>query len=153
MGVFKDLGGNTRELRIDFRHLGRLRENNGVVIKDLAGDATGGKMGALLNDPERFAEVLFTLSARPGETADAFYQLLDMPTLEAAAAPFMEAVLSFSQGSRAGAVLAAELDPKIADLAARRTEAVEALAAQFGQSTSRTSGESSPASSALTRDR
>jgi hypothetical protein len=156
VATFTDLKGTQRRVAITFRHLARLREQNAIIVADLVNNEAA-EMRALLQDPDRFAKVLHTLCAGPEETEDEFLDCLDLPTLESAAVPFMEAVLSFCRGPKAGAVVARTLAPRYAD-AMSKVDAVldglpekleAALAAR--QSTSNASAGSSPELSASTQ--
>lgn len=146
MATFKDLKGQAREVAITFRHVGPLRERHQVKIGDLLKEE-GAELRALLQDPERFAAVLHTLTGRPDEPLDDFLDALDLPTLEAAALPFLEAVLSFSRGRKAGAVVSQVMTPRREQAAAKFDAALDGLVARL---TSSSSGGNSPGSSAST---
>lgn len=156
MAKFNDPTGREWEISITAGDLKRIRRDAGVDLRD-ALKPNGGKLTEILDDPDSFLDLMWSLCSKQATAAnvirDDFEQLFDHDTTVNSVAAVWSEIWSFSRGQKAGtearsALLAAqnEIENATAKVMQAATERI-----QSGQTLNDTAS-ASPESSESTTD-
>lgn len=155
MATFKDPTGRDWQIAITAGDLKRLKRDAGVDLRD-ALKPQGGQITEILDDPERFLDLMWSLCSKQVAAAsvprDDFEMLFDRETTVGAVAAVWEAVWDFSRGQKAGAEARKTLLAATNEVENATAEVLRAATGRLTRSgpTSNASASSSPELSAST---